>query len=220
MNLTKLALALAAIAALTAFVGVSSASALQYKSSSSPVNLSGNQTNTHKFNVDGSNVSCTSATFSRNGLATPANEVSKYVASYNNCTAFGFAASVNMGTCTYNLDTPNASLEANADLACTSNANVTGNATNNGDARILTNVFGSECEVHVESQNNKGTITIINNFPGPGQVTTIIHTNNLTAEKSKDNGLCPLSGTGTVNNATYNGDTAVSGQAGVNYEVS
>ena len=219
-HLKTLGLVAMAIAALTAFVGVSAASAAQYKASSSPANLTGNQTNTHKFNVDGSNVSCTGATFTRNGLGTAENEVSLVVASYNNCTAFGFAATVNMGTCTYNFDTPNAGLTANVDIACTSNANVTGNATNNGDARVLTNVFGSECEVHVESQANKTGLSFKNVTEGTDKnVTVNSAVNALTAEKTKDNGLCPLSGTGVTNNATYNGETAVSGQAGVNIEV-
>ena len=219
MNLTKLALALAAIAALTAFVGVSAASAADYTSSSSPVNLSGNQNTTHKFNVDGSNVSCTSATFTRNGLSTPANEVQGVVATYGNCTAFGFAATVNMGTCTYNFDTPNFFNNANIDVACTSNANITGNATNNGDARIVTNVLGSECEVHVESQNNKGTLTFENNQPSAGDVLAKAAVTGLTAEKTKDNKLCPLSGIGTVNNSTYNGNTGITGDSSITLEV-
>ena len=211
MKLAKPALALAAIAALTALVGVSAASAAQYKSSASPVSLSGNQNNTIVFSIHGQNLSCTSVILTRNGLATPANEVSGVVVSFSGCTAFGFAAAINMGTCTFNFDTPNAGLTATTDVVCTSNANVTGNATNNGDARILTNVFGSVCEVHLESQNNKGTITFVNNNPVAGDFLVMFALNSLTAEVTQDNGLCPLSGTGVTNTATLNGSMGVTG---------
>lgn len=225
MKWTKIALV--ALTALTAFAPVPTASAVQYKSSATPVDLSGNQNTQNVFSVDFQNVSCTSATFTRKGLATPANEISAVAASYNGCTAFGFAANVTMGTCTYNFDQPDINIIANVDIACTNNANVNGNATNNGDARINASVFGSECEVHIESQNNRGRLDIANDNPVAGDFLLRVSinpgnnggVNALTAERTKDVGLCPLSGVGVQNTATYNGNVGVTGNGAINLEV-
>lgn len=227
MKLTKLALALAAVLAMAALMA-SAASALQYKSGATPVNISGAQSNTHTFAVDGQNVTCTNATFNKNGLATPANEVPGVVAAYGNCTVFGLSGSVNMGTCTFNFDNPNAGLNSTFDIACTSNANVNGNATNNGDMRIVAQLNNPNdpnnpfllCEVHIESQNNLGTLTFMNDTPLAGRVRVGAGVSNLTAQKTLDGLACPLSGANTVNNATFNGNTDLAGGGGVNLEVS
>lgn len=220
MKSTKLALALAALAALAAFAGASAASAAQYKSSSSPVNLSGSQAGNQVFNIQGQNVSCTSATFTRNELATPANEVSKVVPTYGNCTTFGFAGSVNMASCAYNFDTPNAGLTANLDLVCTNNATGSGTPVSGaGGVVIIMMVPGGECEVHMVSQNEKGTLTFVNENPVAGDVLVQASVSGLTAQITADNGFCPLTGPGTVNNATYSGEFSLTGPLGVNFEV-
>ncbi|HEU5253576.1 MAG TPA: hypothetical protein VFU16_09665 [Solirubrobacterales bacterium] len=219
--MTKLVLAITAITALTAFAGVSAASAAQYKSSSSPVNLTGSQASKQVWTVDGQSASCTEATFTKNGLATPANEVLGVVPSYSSCTTFGFGGgSVNMGTCTYNFDTPNAGLTANSDIACGSNTG--GNGTiesGNGPIILIMMVFGGECVVQIASQKDKGTLTFVNNSPVTGDILVKAAFSGLTAVKTVDNGFCPLSGTGTVNNVTYSGEFGVTGPAGVNLEV-
>ena len=221
MKLSKLALAFAAIAALTAFVGVSAASAAQYKSSSSPVNLSGSQNSNQVWTIDGQSATCTSATFAKNGLGTPANEVTGVAASYSNCTTFGFGGgSANMGTCTYNFDTPNAGLTANSDIACTNNTG--GNKTEEGGSGpiiLVMMVLGGECIVQIASQKDKGTLTFVNDNPVTGDVLVKAGFSGLTAVKTVDNGFCPLSGTGTVNNVTYSGEFGLTGPAGVNLEV-
>lgn len=219
MKLIKLAPALVAVLAISALTA-SAASAAQYKSSSSPVNLSGSQTSNHVFTIEGQNVSCTSATFAKNGLTTPANEVAKVVPIYSNCTTFGFAGSVNMASCNYNFDTPNAGLTANLDLICSNNSVGSGTPVSGaGGVTIIMMVPGGECEVHMVSQNNKGTLTFVNNNPAAGDVLVKAAVTGLTMQITADNGLCPLSGPGTVNNATYSGEFALTGPLGVNVEV-
>ncbi|HEU5253580.1 MAG TPA: hypothetical protein VFU16_09685 [Solirubrobacterales bacterium] len=219
MKLTKLTLALVAVLAMSAMMA--SAASANYQSSSSPVDLSGSQNGKHAFKVDGQAVECNVANFARKALSTPASEVQNIVANYANCTAFGFAnASVTMGTCTYNFDTVNGiwNFNANIDIACTSNAN-DNEGVNTGDARIFSSVFGSECEVHVESQNNKSELTFLNNTPVSGDVRVVAAVTGLTAQISKDNGVCPLAGTGVTNTATYNGNTDVTGDSSINLTV-
>ncbi|HEU5253928.1 MAG TPA: hypothetical protein VFU16_11455 [Solirubrobacterales bacterium] len=222
MKLTKIAIALVAVLAMSALTA--SAASANYQSSAATVDLEGNQNGKHAFKVDGQAVECNVAKFTRNGLETPANEVSKVVASYSNCTAFGFAgASVTMGSCTYNFDATTAGPMANVDFACTNNAN-DNEGENTGDARIFSTVFGSECEVHVDSveredpvnkvkgiNTNLSTLNFSNNEPGGGDVRVGAAVTGIVAEKTKDNGLCPLSGTGVTVNATYNGNTDVTG---------
>ncbi|HEU5253581.1 MAG TPA: hypothetical protein VFU16_09690 [Solirubrobacterales bacterium] len=219
MKLTKLTLALVAVLAMSAMMA--SAASANYQSSSSPVDLFGSQNGKHAFKVDGQAVECNVANFTRNGLTTPANTVTTVVASYSNCTAFGFAsASVNMGTCTYRFDaTTGASPPAsNISIVCTNNSNVN-SLPNNGDIRVFSSVFGSECEVHVESQNLKGTLSFLNNTPVAGDVRVVAAVTGLVAEVTKDNGLCPLSGTGVTNNSTYNGNTDVTGNGAITLTV-
>lgn len=142
----------------------------------------------------------------------PANEIPKLKPIYNGCTAFGLEATVSMGSCTYNFDTPNATYVATVDVVCTSNANVNGNTLpNTGDVRIRASVLGQTCEVHIESQNNKSNVTFEDDNPEPGKVRVVAALTGITAEKVTDNGLCPLNNVGTVNNATYNGLTDLIG---------
>lgn len=207
-HLKTLGLVAVAIAALTAFVGVSSASAAQFKSSSSPVMLFGEDTGNHVFKVDGQSVTCKKAVFEKASLATPANVVTGVTAAYNECTAFGFAgATVNMGNCTYEFQQPNATLNGKVAFRCTS-----------GTAKVFSSVFGSECEVTIGEASNTSlsNVSYANNATG---VTITAGVTGITANKIKDNGLCPLSGTGSTANATYEGPTNVNGTGGINVSV-
>lgn len=219
MKLTKFALAVVAMMALSALTA-SASSAELYRSTSSPMNLNGSQFPQHEFTIVGQNVYCVGAHFNRNALATPTSELSGVVASYTSCNAFGFAnATVNMGTCTYSFDTP-VELTSTVDIICSSNANVEGNATNNGDIRIFATVFGSECEVHIQNQWNRAFAFWHNNNPTWGDVHVDTELIFIAAEVTKDNGLCPLSGKGVTNNGTYSGGTDLNGGESVGFEIS
>lgn len=212
-HLKTLGLVAVAIAALTAFVGVSSASAAQFTSTSSPVMLFGEDNGKHVFKVDGQSVTCNVGKFEKASLTTPANVIPGVTAAYSSCTAFGFAgATVNMGNCTYEFLQPNASFEGNVAFRCNSS----------GKATVFSSVFGSECEVTIgeASNTNLSKVTYKNLANSPTKVEMTAAVTGITANKVKDNGLCPLSGTGSTSNATYEGPTVVEGTSGIGISVS
>lgn len=218
MKLTKIAIALVAVLAMSA-VMASAASALQYKSTSSPVMLHGVQpageANQHVFTVDKQAVKCNVAEFNKASQTTPANEITGIVATYSNCVAFGFVgATVNMGNCTYTFKAPTevASMEfkSNVALAC--------GAT---PAVVKSSIFGSECEVTVGQAGNENLsesttheITITQDYFWTTHITE-----NITYTVVKDNGVCPLAGTGTRKTGSYNGNTEVEGTEGIGLSI-
>lgn len=216
MKLTKIVIALAAMLAMSAVL-VSAASAAQYKSNKSPVMLHGAQVEQHVFTVDGQKTTCNVAEFNKASQATPTNEISGVVATYNNCSAFGFAgATVNMGNCTYTFKQPNA-LEGNITWTigfgffCSGGTPMT----------IKSSVFGSECEVTIGQTGNENLFHIVlhlNFNPWPRIRFTFTLTP-IRVTKIKDNGLCPLGGTGVVNNGTYNGTSEVEGTEEIGFFV-
>jgi hypothetical protein len=210
MKLTnKLGIALVAVLALSA-VAASAASAAEFKATSSPVNLLAGQDTTHTFTTDGSAVTCETATFSENGVKAPSKTVA-ITPSYSGCTAFGFVgAKVEMKGCKYEFLEPNASLVGNVKLLCGANK-----------ARIFASVLGSTCEVLIgESGNtNLSKVTYKNEATSPTTVKVTAAVTGITAEKTKDTGICPLKGTGTVTNAEYSGTSTVEGLAGIGVSV-
>src|SRR4051812_26332145 len=113
-HIKTIGLAAMVIAALTAFVGVASASAAEFHATGLGVTLSGEQTGEtgHKFTVTGSSITCKSAKFSgiTEGTATKEGEkIISYTATtqrvhpeYSECTAFGFlGATVDTTGCQY-----------------------------------------------------------------------------------------------------------------------
>ena len=102
-HLKKLAVAAMTVAALTALVGVSSASAdMQFHASAGAgVTLTGNQTVSHKFTVKGSSVTCTTAKFKGKSAAATAS-TQEMEPEYTGCTAFGIAgATITTTGCVY-----------------------------------------------------------------------------------------------------------------------
>lgn len=211
-----LGLAVLAIAALTALVGVSSASAAQYKSNSSPVMLFGEQEGTHVFKVQGQSVTCKKAVFEKASLATPANTVPGVTASYNECTAFGFAgATVNMGNCTYELQQPGNENATNKDFT----ANVGIRCSGASNINVSSSVFGSECKASIhETSNTLLPHLLIKNGPG-AQVNINITVTSITVTVTIDNGLCPLKGVGTTTESSYEGKLPVGGTGGIGVSV-
>jgi hypothetical protein len=204
-----LGIALVAVLALCA-VAASAASAAEFKSTTSPVTISGSQEGKHKFTVDGTSVECTNATFLSESTATPAKTVT-VTPTYSECTAFGFAkAKVEMNGCKYEFLQPNASLEGNVAFRCGANK-----------ARVFVSSLGSECEVLIgESGNtNLSKVTYENIAGSPTKVKVLANVTGITAEKTKDTSLCPLKGTGTVTNASYTGNTLTEGNSGIGISV-
>ncbi|HEU5252535.1 MAG TPA: hypothetical protein VFU16_04305 [Solirubrobacterales bacterium] len=209
MKLTKIAIALVAVLAMSAVVASGAmAQPLTSNAGVNSVELEGEDTGNHVFSVDEQNVTCKKATFKSGATAVPANQITVN-ALYNECTAFGFAnATVNMGNCHYVFTTPN-KLETDlytseVDVNCETN-----NAANNSII-VKSSVFGSECEVGI-SQHTGTKHVIIQNTTGntPKDITMNVTVNAITVNRIKDNGLCPLKGTGEVNNGSYNGNVTV-----------
>lgn len=210
MNLTKLMTAFVVVLAMSAVVA-SGASAKQLISNVSPasVSLHGVDTTNHKMTIDGQNVTCNETVMNTGTINLPASTLTMNTV-VNGCTAFGFAgATVNMGNCHYRLNTPT---KINAD-EYTASLDIICNGTTGKGANVIninSSVFGSECSVSIGEQTGKNHVVIHNtttNVPKDVTFTTTIE--GITVTKNKDNGLCPLSGTGTVNNATTNGDLTV-----------
>src|SRR5712672_2585136 len=100
MKLIKM-LGVAMVAALALSAAVSAASAAEFRGATSPVTVTGSQSTTHKFTVEGSTVTCTTATFSSEATAVPTSTV-LITPVYKTCTAFGIAgATVSMNGCQY-----------------------------------------------------------------------------------------------------------------------
>lgn len=212
MKLTKIATAIVAALAMTALVA-SAASAAEYKSASSPVMLFGEQEGTHVFKVDGQSVTCKKAVFEKASLATPDNKIEGVTASYNECTAFGFAgASVKMNNCTYEFQKPgnedaNGQFTAKVALRCK-----VANNTNETvvPATVKSSVFGSECEVTIgETGNTELAHVMLKNNGNNVDLNATV--NVITVNRLKDNGLCPLKTTGVTTEASYEGKTPVQG---------
>lgn len=228
MKWTKLALACAAVLALSAATA-SVASAKTYNANAANVMLFGTQTfsTKHVLSVDGQNLECTNVNMEVANVASGANVVNPIVATYNGCTIFGFNGNVNVGTCAFTFGEPNITDNVNAPnvpmaemgINCGNNGDVN-NLPNTGDLRLYSTVFGSECEVHIDSQPDRTTVSFTNSTPNTGKVRVHFAVNGLTATKNKDNGLCPLSGLGTTNNVTYKGSSDFEGTSGVGFGVS
>jgi hypothetical protein len=200
MKLSKM-LGVAIVAALALSV-VASASAAQFKGSTSPVTVSGAQSTTHKFTVEGSAVTCTTATFSSAPTAVPTSEV-LITPVYKGCTAFGIAgATVSMNGCQYKF---HSGPPGTVDLICSS-----------GKTVIAVSTFLGKCKVEIPGSNaskNQGLGGVTYTNTPAGKVTVGANVTTITAEVVESTGICPLT-KGTVNNASYSGDTIVEGNGG------
>ena len=212
MKLTKMVgAALVAVLALSA-VAVSAASAAEFKATSSPVNLIAGQDTTHALTMDGSSVTCETATFEENGVAAPSKTV-KLTPSYSGCTAFGFVnTKIEMNGCRYEFLEPNSALAGNVRLRC---------PTQETKVRLFTSVFGSTCEVLIgESGNtNLSKVSYKNEATSPTSVKVTAAITGITAEKTKDTGICPLKGTGVIHSVEYSGTSTVEGLSGIGIAV-
>jgi hypothetical protein len=210
MKLMKmLGTAIVAVLALSAFAA-SAASAAEFKATSSPVDLRAGQDTTHTFTTDGSAVTCETATFEANGVVAPSKTVTVTPA-YSGCTAFGFVgAKVEMKGCQYEFLQPSEALVGNVKLACGANK-----------IRIFASFIGSTCEVLIgETGNtNLSSVSYKNEATSPTTVKVTANVKGITAEKTKDTGICPLKGTGTVTTAEYSGTSTVEGLSGIGVSV-
>lgn len=206
-HLKTLGLVALAIMALTAFAGVSSASAAQFKATSSPVMLFG-QVNYEEdvIGIDGERFSC-KAVFENSSLATPANALTVSVL-FSECHNAFFGWNINMGNCAFEFLQPNAELHGNLAIRCSGAANMT----------MKSFIFGSECEVSIGESGNTN-LPSISYSNVSGKISMSIGVNGITANKLKDNLICPLSSTGETKNMSFNGPLTLEGTSGIGISV-
>jgi len=188
-------LAIAAMA-LTAFVGVSSASAAtKFTSSVSGAAISETTLKTHVFTVTGSEVKCTNITYTGTTNGTEATE-QMVTPKYEGCTAFGLPATVTVKNCTYNL-----TIGGSAHME---KVNAAGEA-----CEIVikaSNIFG-ECLVDVAAQTVNG-LTYSNDASNANAIIVNINASNISDNVTKSSGVCPLT-VGKHSTATYTGESTV-----------
>lgn len=207
MPFRKSVFAVFALASLLALASQASATTF-FDAGYYPAELKGAQTSTLVFKIDGQSAQCNTATFS--GTQNEPAEAIELEATFSNCTAFGFAgATVAMNTCKFK---PNA------------NNSTLGFVCGETPIKIKSSVFGSTCEVQIGESGNtklsKFSASTVNSTPKT--VSGKFEITGMTANKTADTGLCPLSGTGNTTNATLNGTIsleAIGGGAKVNYVV-
>jgi len=196
-HLKKIGILVVAVVALSAVIGVNSASAFtMFNSTVSGAAISETTLQTHIFTVTGSEVKCTNITYTgtTGGTTTTSQMVTP---KYEGCTAFGLPAHVTVNNCTYNLTigTPSGNTthmeRVNAGLPC--------------EITILAkNIFG-ECHVEITEQTVNG-ITFTND--GGSAIIVTINAGGISDHVTESNGVCPLT-KGTHTNATYTGESTI-----------
>ncbi|HEU4599237.1 MAG TPA: hypothetical protein VFS26_05785 [Solirubrobacterales bacterium] len=202
-HLKTLGLAALAVVALTALVGVSSASATEFHATGGTA-LNGVvvEGEPHEFTIEESSVTCNVISFNGTAAAGGTSTTQNMRPTYNTCKAFGIVnAVINTNNCEYEFS-------ANANTAnlhgCTSPIN------------IVANSFLGNCKVTVGNQNgiNGQTFTNMGNTgSNTATLTEKSAATNIVANVTESNGVCPLN-TGVKNNAAYNGGTGIMGATG------
>ena len=162
-NLKVLGLALVAMLAMTA-VAASAASADDLTSETSPVTLTGKQTGAGDvFTTTAGTVKCKEVNYTATSVATPTTTVNavpnypeKTATMEQNCTGFGFPATVATNGCTYRF-TIGGATTGGLDIICPVGQEITVTAVGAGTTK---------CIVHVGSQNLAAGMTYSNTGAG------------------------------------------------------
>ncbi|TMK58190.1 MAG: hypothetical protein E6G51_03555 [Actinobacteria bacterium] len=201
-HLKTLGLVAVAIAALTAFVGVSSAAAAEFHSSiGAGVSLTGEQATSHKFTVTGSSITCTTAKFTGTTTA-KTSTTQKMHPEYSGCTAFGFiGATITTTGCQYvfNSNSENVTLEG-----CTA-----------GSGAIVVNASNAFGKCIMEVPNQTGingqkfaTGEYVVEEKKYKDITVTTNSTNIKDKVTASTGICPVS-VGEHTNGAYTGTTTV-----------
>ena len=206
-RLNTLGLLAVAAMAVAAFVGTSAASATtsgSFTAEKSGLALETSVVKQHVFVVTGSEVKCNKVTFT--GTTEGAETTSQKVTpKYEECTAFGFSATVTNTNCVIKLTATTSGEKGSAE------AHLEG--TNCKMTIKVDNVF-AKCDVDVLGQSVKG----IKYSPGANSdvVVSVASGATMNAQVTESSGLCPLT-VGTHNNASYTGEETVKVAGGVSF---
>ena len=188
-HIKTLGLLAVAVMALTAVFGAAPASAVKFTAGKAGAKLNTSTLQKQIYTVTGSSVECTSYTLTGSTEGTEG-ESQMVTGKAEGCTAFGFASTVTVTSCT-------ATLFAN------------GNATleNSGGTCSITikvnNVF-AQCEVIIGAQSGGGA-TYSN---GSGDIAVNGNSTAVKDEVKVSSGLCPLT-VGSHSNSSITGETTV-----------
>ncbi|TMK58191.1 MAG: hypothetical protein E6G51_03560 [Actinobacteria bacterium] len=200
-HLKTLGLLAVAIAALTAFVGVSSAAAAEFHASAGAgVKVTGEQATSHKFTVTGSSITCTTAKFTGTTTAATA-KTQEMHPEYSGCTAFGFVgATVDTTGCQYVFD-------ANS-------ANVTLQSCTSGGITVTASSAFGKCVMDVSNQTGINGQSFATGGTSPNRdITVTTNSTNIKVKVTTSTGICPLT-VGEHTNGAYTGTTTVKAASG------
>jgi hypothetical protein len=200
-----------AVTALTAFVGTASAhtpATFTAGKVGAALTTTTPEGGNHVFSVTGSNTECKTIKFNGSTEALKA-ESQNVHPEYENCTAFGFAATVDVTNCKFIIKADGTvglvkTKTEPTDPVCSIKITVN-------------NVFAS-CEVTVGEQSIPNAVSFTNHTIG-GVTHITIHINkeaNIKAKVLKSTGLCPLT-VGEHANAHYSGQSTVKAEGGVSW---
>jgi hypothetical protein len=214
-NLKTLGLVAIAALALTAMVGVSSASATEFHATGGTALTGVVGENHHVLTIEGSSQTCNEIAFNGTAAASGTSVNQSMHPTYRNCSSFGIVNSViNTHDCVYRF---NANLNAMALENCSS-------ATGTGPITIvaLSSLGNCRTEIADRSANGVAINQAINNQTFINMGTTGSNTatltwnsaaNNIVANVTESNGICPIN-TGTKNTVEYDGNTGIMGATG------
>lgn len=207
MSFRKVLLALAICGALPgAFAPLAAAEPGEFLHSEYPNSVQAISNVNGVLRIDNQAVTCNTEDLNSVSQNGPATELT-LTPSFSGCTAFGFAnASVNVNGCTYQLTQP-------AGSADTWNGGFAVKCPAGKKIAIFSSVFGSECKAEIGEQTLASGVSL-NNDTTNAAIDLTFNLSGIRVTKTVDNSLCPLSGTGTVNNATYTNNTAAKAAAG------
>lgn len=179
------------------------ASADEFTAEQYPVTLTGSKDGeADVVAVTAGSAACKSTTYV--GTAIQATTTVTISPTYNECTAFGFPATVDMNGCQYLFHINGASsTEGSADLTCPAGKEVTVTSMSAGTIK---------CTLHFPTQSSVGTIKFSNIGAGPTREVTLQF--NLTSIKythTKGTGLGSCTG-GSATNGTLNAKAVVTGE--------
>ncbi|HEU4600151.1 MAG TPA: hypothetical protein VFS26_10400, partial [Solirubrobacterales bacterium] len=201
-HLKTLGLAALAALALTAFAGASSASATEFHATGGTA-LNGVQVNPLVLTNTGQSLTCNTVVVSGSSAASGTSERTRVHPAVSNCTAFEISgAAVNLDGCEYELN-------------ANTNTLVLINCTNGRITVKVSTIFGN-CDLDVPNQNGINNQTFINMGNTGSNTATLTweaNANNITAEVTESNGICPLT-VGHHNNATLTGLVGIMGATG------
>jgi len=188
---------------LSAFVSASSASAAEFHAAAVGTSFSGDQVVTHKFNLTGSTITCTTARFSGKTEALTSTTLKAHP-DYSGCTAFGFVgATLSSAGCNYIFHANTGTLDLED---CTL-----------GKLTITASSAFGKCVIDIPNQTGVNGQSFSTGGTSPSRDLIIgMNVTNMQGSVVTSTGICPVS-VGAHVNLGYTGTTTVKPASGELY---